>query len=105
VGLNESELDSVRTGDEPARVGRSLWQKPKAKDGTKHVKARTFVAVGMVGAGRLRRVDVEAKRTDQSKVVFRAKGPKSRLGSSQSTHSSDEAGNDRGAKGCRKEKP
>ena len=26
-------------------------------------------------------------------------------GSSQSAHSSDEAGNDRGAKGCRKEKP
>lgn len=26
-------------------------------------------------------------------------------GSSQSTHSSDETGNDRGAKGCRKEKP
>ena len=74
MGLNKSELDSVYTGDEPAGEGRSLWQKPKAKDGTKHVKARTLVVVWMVGAGRPRRVDVEAKRTAQSRVVFRAKG-------------------------------
>ena len=74
MGLNESELDSVNTRDEPARGWRSLWQKPKAKDGTKHVKARNFVLVGMVGAGRPRRVDAEAERTDQSKAVFRAKG-------------------------------
>jgi len=41
----------------------------------------------------------------ENRTVFMAKGPEEPAGSSQSTHSSEEAGNDRGAKGRRKEKP
>jgi len=39
-----------------------------------------------------------------NRTVFMAKWPEEPPGSSQSTHSSAEAGNDRGAKGCRKVK-
>ena len=62
MGLNESEPDSVRARGEPAGERRSLWQKLQIKDGTKHVKARTLVVAGMVGAGRQGRVDVEDER-------------------------------------------
>jgi len=41
----------------------------------------------------------------ESRTEFMAKGPEEPAGSSQSAHSSEEAGNDRGAKGRRKEKP
>ena len=105
MGLNESEPDSVRARGEPARERRSLWQKLQIKDGTKHVKARTLVVAGMVGAGRQGRVDVEDERAVGDRTVFMAKWPEEPPGSSQSAHSSDEAGNDRGAKERRKEKP
>ena len=41
----------------------------------------------------------------ENRTVFMAAGPEEPVGSSQSAHSSEEAGNDRGAKGRRKEKP
>jgi hypothetical protein len=41
----------------------------------------------------------------ESRPVFMTTGSEEPDGSSQSTHSSGEAGNDRGAKECRKEKP
>ena len=106
MGLNESEPDSVRARGEPARERRSLWQKLQIKDGTKHVKARTLVVAGMVGAGRQGRVDVEDERAvGDNRTVFMIMGSEEPAGSSQSAHSSGEAGNDRGAKGRRKEKP
>ena len=105
MGLNESEPDSVRARGEPARERRSLWQKLQIKDGTKHVKARTLVVAGMVGAGRQGRVDVEDERAVGDRTVFMIMGSEEPAGSSQSAHSSGEAGNDRGAKGRRKEKP
>ena len=40
----------------------------------------------------------------ENRTVFMARWPEEPAGSSQSTHSSGEAGNDRGAKGCRKVK-
>ena len=105
MGLNESEPDSVRARGEPASEGRSLRQKPQTRDGTKHVKARTLVVAHMVGAGRRGRVDVDDERAVGNRTVFMADGPEEPAGSSQSAHSSDETGNDRGAKGRRKEKP
>ena len=105
MGLNESEPDSVRARGEPAGERRSLWQKLQIKDGTKHVKARTLVVAGMVGAGRQGRVDVEDERAVGNRTVFMARWPEEPAGSSQSVRSSDEAGNDRGAKERRKEKP
>lgn len=41
----------------------------------------------------------------ENRTVFMAEGPEEPAGSSQSAHSSDEAGNDRGAKGRREKKP
>jgi hypothetical protein len=66
--------------------------------------ARTLVVAGMVGAGRQGRVHVDDERAVGNRTVFMAKWPEELPGSSQSTHSSEEAGNDRGAKECRKEK-
>lgn len=105
MGLNESEPDSVRARGEPAGERRSLWQKLQIKGGTKHVKARTLVVAGMVGAGRQGRVDVEDERAVGDRTVFMIRGSEEPAGSSQSAHSSGEAGNDRGAKERRKEKP
>lgn len=105
MGLNESEPDSVRARGEPARERRSLWRKLQIKDGTKHVKARTLVVAGMVGAGRQGRVDVEDERAVGNRTEFMTTGSEEPAGSSQSAHSSGEAGNDRGAKEHRKEKP
>lgn len=48
---------------------------------------------------------VDDERAVGQQAVFMATGPEERAGSSQSAHSSDEAGNDRGAKERRKEKP
>jgi hypothetical protein len=45
------------------------------------------------------------RELSEARTVFMAKGPEEPAGSSQSAHSSGEAGNDRGAKGRRKEKP
>jgi hypothetical protein len=59
----------------------------------------------MVGAGRQGRVDVEDERAVGNRRVFMITRSKEPAGSSQSAHSSEEAGNDRGAKGRRKEKP
>ena len=67
--------------------------------------ARTLVVAGMVGAGRQGREHVDDERAAGNRTVFMAKGPEEPAGSSQSARSSDEAGNDRGAKGRRKEKP
>jgi len=67
--------------------------------------ARMLVVDGMVGAGRVRRVHVEDERAVGERTVFMAEWPEEPAGSSQSARSSDEAGNDRGAKGRRKEKP
>jgi hypothetical protein len=66
---------------------------------------RTLVVAGMVGASRQGRVDVDDERAAGNRTVFMVKWPEEPVGSSQSAHSSDEAGNDRGAKGRRKEKP
>jgi hypothetical protein len=44
------------------------------------------------------------RELSENRTVFMVKGPEEPAGSSQSTHSSVEAGNDRGAKGCRKVK-
>jgi hypothetical protein len=44
------------------------------------------------------------RELSENRTVFMARWPEEPAGSSQSTHSSDEAGNDRGAKGCRKVK-
>ena len=44
------------------------------------------------------------RELSEDRTVFMAKWPEEPPGSSQSTHSSGEAGNDRGAKGCRKVK-
>ena len=44
------------------------------------------------------------RELSENRTVFMAKGPEEPTGSSQSTHSSGEAGNDRGAKGCREVK-
>lgn len=44
------------------------------------------------------------RELSEDRTVFMAKWPEEPAGSSQSTHSSVEAGNDRGAKGCRKVK-
>ena len=44
------------------------------------------------------------RELSENRTVFMVAGPEEPAGSSQSTHSSDEAGNDRGAKGCRKVK-
>jgi hypothetical protein len=41
----------------------------------------------------------------ENRTVFMAEWPEEPAGSSQSAHSSDEAGNDRGAKGRREKKP
>ena len=105
VGLNESEPDSVHTTGEPAGKRRSLRRKPRTRDCTKHVKAGTLVVVGMVGAGRRGREHVEDERAVGNRTVFMTAGSEEPTDSSQSTHSSDETGNDRGAKECRKEKP
>lgn len=78
MGLNESEPDSVRARGEPASERRSLWQKLQIKDGTKHVKARTLVVAGMVGAGRQGRVDVEDERAVGVGRCSWPSGPKSR---------------------------
>jgi hypothetical protein len=59
----------------------------------------------MVGAGRQGRVEVEDERAVGDRTVFMIRGSEEPAGSSQSAHSSDEAGNDRGAKERRKEKP
>jgi hypothetical protein len=48
---------------------------------------------------------VDDERAAGNRTVFRAEGPEELAGSSQSAHSSEEAGNDRGAKGRRKKKP
>ena len=66
---------------------------------------RTFVVAGMVGAGTRGREHVDDERAAGNRTVFMAKGPGEPAGSSQSARSSDEAGNDRGAKGRRKKKP
>jgi len=44
------------------------------------------------------------RELSEDRTVFMARWPEESADSSQSTHSSVEAGNDRGAKGCRKEK-
>ena len=62
---------------------------------------RTLVFVGMVGAGRQGRAHVDDERAAGDRTVFMAKWPEEPAGSSQSAHSSDETGNDRGAKGRR----
>ena len=67
--------------------------------------ARTLVVAGMVGAGRQGREHVDDERAVGNRTVFMVRWPEEAAGSSQSAHSSDETGNDRGAKGCRKEKP
>jgi len=59
----------------------------------------------MVGAGRQGREHVDDERAAGNRTVFMAKGPEEPAGSSQSARRSEEAGNDRGAKGRRKEKP
>ena len=66
---------------------------------------RTLVVAGMVGAGRRGRAQVDDERAAGNRTVFMAKWPEEPAGSSQSARSSEEAGNDRGAKGRRKEKP
>jgi hypothetical protein len=66
---------------------------------------RTLVVVRMVGAGRQGREHVDDERAAGNRTVFMVRWPEEPAGSSQSTHSSEETGNDRGAKGCRKEKP
>jgi len=45
------------------------------------------------------------RELSENRTVFMAKWPEEPAGSSQSAHSSDEAGNDRGAKGRREKKP
>jgi hypothetical protein len=48
---------------------------------------------------------VDDERAAGNRTVFRAEGPEEPAGSSQSAYSSEEAGNDRGAKGRREKKP
>jgi hypothetical protein len=65
----------------------------------------TLVLGGMVGASRQGRAHVDDERAAGNRTVYRAEGPEEPAGSSQSAHSSEEAGNDRGAKGRREKKP
>jgi hypothetical protein len=58
----------------------------------------------MVGAGRSRRVDVDDERAAERRRVFMIERSEEPGRSSQSAHSSEEAGNDRGAKGRRRER-
>jgi hypothetical protein len=65
----------------------------------------TIVVAGMVGAGRQGRAHVDDERAVGNRKVFMVKWPEEPADSSQSARSSEEAGNDRGAKERRKEKP
>jgi hypothetical protein len=56
----------------------------------------------MVGEGMFGRVCMVIRETRGDRTVFMASVPEEPPAGSQSVRSSDEAGNDRGAKGCRK---
>jgi hypothetical protein len=56
----------------------------------------------MVGDGMVGSPNAIIRETHRGQAVFMATVPEEPPGGSQSVRSSEEAGNDRGAKGCRK---
>jgi hypothetical protein len=91
--IRPCQMGSLRLTGEPCAEARPT-------ESTERIKSSTVGFGGVVGARMQRRVHG---------ITLRAAGTAStaregRGGSSQSIHSSAEAGNDRGAKGCRKVK-
>jgi hypothetical protein len=91
--IRPCQMGSLRLNGEPCAVARST-------ESTERIKGSTVGFGGVVGArmwGRVHGITLRAAGTEGT--VRKGRG-----GSSQSIHSSGEAGNDRGAKGCRKVK-
>ena len=63
---------------------------------------RSPVGAPMVGDGMAGNRPALIRETRWGQAAFMARGPKNRPGGSQSVRSSEETGNDRGAKGRRK---
>jgi hypothetical protein len=91
--IRPCQMGSLRLSGEPCAIARPT-------EGTERIKSSTVGFGGVVEArmrGRSHGITLRAAGTGKPGEGFG--------GSSQSAHSSVEAGNDRGAKGCRKVKP
>jgi hypothetical protein len=105
VGLNK--MNPIRCKQGASLLGKGEACGRRRKRGTTLSMSKCGPSSLLVGLGQADREGLmwKMRELSENRTVFMAKEPEEPAGSSQSVHSSDEAGNDRGAKGRRKEKP